>query len=348
MQPDGAIKVECVGDSAALEWDSFVAGTDGAAAYHLYGWRRLITDVFRKESHYLVARDDGRIRGVLPLVRLKSLLFGDFLVSVPYLAYGGVVAETPAVRRKLLLAAFDLSARLGVSHMELRHINAETADLPARTDKITMMLDLPDSPENLWKQLGGKLRAQIKRPQKEGAVCVSGGHELLSEFYAVFSENMRDLGTPVYPRKFFSRILDLMSTQARIFVVRWNARPVATGFVIGHKGTLEIPWASSLRRANSIGVNMLLYWAILEYACQADYRTFDFGRCTVGSGPHRFKKQWGASPRQLYWHYWLRDGRELPRLNHSNPRYGAAIALWQRLPLAVANRLGPLLIGNLP
>jgi serine/alanine adding enzyme len=211
-----------------------------------------------------------------------------------------------------------------------------------------MLLDLPGSADELWKQFGAKLRAQIRRPQKEGATCVAGGAELLPEFYAVFSENMRDLGTPVYPVRFFARILGFLPDATRLFVVRWNGAPVAAALVISHGDTLEIPWASSLRRANAIGVNMLLYWSVLEFACQSGHRVFDFGRCTVDSGPHRFKKQWGATPRQLYWHYWLRDGGELPRLNHSNPRYAAAIALWRRLPLAVANRIGPLLIGSLP
>jgi serine/alanine adding enzyme len=347
VRSDDSIVVEQAGDAAAAEWDRFVASSPAATTYHRYGWRGLAARVFGKETHYLLARQQGAVAGILPLVRLKSRLFGDFLVSLPYLSYGGVVACSGVVRERLLSEAIALATRLGVSHIEFRHRASDT-DLPARKDKVTMLLDLPDTAELLWKQCGAKLRSQVKRPQKEGAECVSGGMELLPDFYAVFAENMRDLGTPVYPQRFFAEILQLLDQQARVFVVRWRGVPVAAGFVIGHGATLEIPWASSLRKANAIGVNMLLYWSILEYACQAGYRVFDFGRCTVDSGPHKFKKQWGARPQQLYWHYWLRGGGELPRLNHSNPKFGAAIAVWRRLPLAVTNRLGPILIGNLP
>jgi len=348
MPVNGGIRIEQVREDAAGEWDAFVESTSAASLYHRYGWRHVIEQVFDRDTFYLAARQAGRICGVLPMVRLKSRLFGHFLVSMPYFNYGGVVGESPEIERELLTAGCALARDLGASHLELRHRAPSFDTLPVRTDKVTMLLDLPSSAEALWQAQGSKIRAQIKRPQKEGAVTVSGGPELLNEFYAVFAENMRDLGTPVYPRGFFGAILEAFPQAARIFVVRLAGRPVAAGFVIGHARVLEIPWASSLRRANAVGVNMLLYWSILEFACQQGYATFDFGRCTVDAGTYRFKKQWGAKPHQLYWHYWMRDGGEPPRLNHSNPKYEAAIAAWRRLPLAVANRLGPLLIRNLP
>jgi len=159
---------------------------------------------------------------------------------------------------------------------------------------------------------------------------------------------MRDLGTPVYPRSLFAAALSEFPQETRIFVVRHAGGPAAAGFVLGNRGTLEIPWASSLRRFNALGVNMLLYWAVLEYACAAGYRRFDFGRSTVDSGTYRFKRQWGAQPEQLHWHYWMRDGGAPPVLNHSNPKFKLAVSAWQRLPLSVANRIGPLVARNLP
>lgn len=211
-----------------------------------------------------------------------------------------------------------------------------------------MVLELPDSPDALKQALPAKVRSQIKRPQREGASAVSGREELLEDFYTVFATNMRDLGTPVYARTFFAAVLREFPAESRIFVVRHGADPVAAGLVLGHGRTLEIPWASSLRRANALSVNMLLYWSVLEYACMHGYRHFDFGRSTVDSGTFRFKRQWGAQPRQLYWHYWVRDGGQPPVLNHSNPKFRAAVTAWQRLPLFIANRVGPLLSRNLP
>lgn len=348
MSPDAEVRIEHLTDSSAAEWDGFVAGSREASLYHRYRWRTLVREVFGHDTHYLAARTGDRITGVLPLVRLKSRLFGDFLVSMPYFNYGGIVAESDMEGARLLRASADLALELGVSHVELRHRLRDCSDWPCRTDKVTMLLDLPADPDALWKGCGSKVRAQVNRPQREGATCEQGGAELLDHFYAVFAENMRDLGTPVYPRRFFGAILAAFPDAARLFIVRLASVPVAAGFVLSDGRTLEIPWASSLRRANAIGVNMLLYWRILEYACASGHAVFDFGRSTRDSGPYRFKKQWGAVPQQLYWHYWLREGGDLPELNPGNAKFSAAIAIWRHLPLAVTNRLGPLIIRNLP
>jgi serine/alanine adding enzyme len=343
-----ALRVTAVDDAWAPRWNAYAATAPDASIYHRYEWRALIASAFGHEGVYLAAEDEsGRVRGVLPLIRLRSALFGDFLVSMPYFNYGGVLADAEPVARALLEQAASHGKALSVSHLELRHI-AQIADWPVRTDKITMERRLPGSADELSKQLGSKLRSQIKRPVREGAVGVNGGAELLDEFYAVFARNMRDLGTPVYARRFFAEILARFPEAARVFIVRLKGKAVAAGFTLGSGERLEIPWASSLREANAVGVNMLLYWNVLEYACAAGYKVFDFGRSTVDSGTYRFKQQWGAEPRQLYWHYWLRDGGEPPMMNPHNPKYRLAVAVWQRLPLAVANRLGPLVVRNLP
>jgi len=348
MEADGQVDVAQIGDEAAADWDAWVTAAPAASIYHRYRWRHIVRKVFARETFYLAARRQGHLCGILPIVRLKSRLFGDFLVSVPYFNYGGVVGESGEVEQRLVDQACELARALGVSHLELRHRTGASASLPARTDKVTLLLDLPSSPAALLKSLDSKVRAQIKRPQREGATCRRGGAELLPDFYTVFAENMRDLGTPVYPKSFFAEMLAAFPTEASLFAVYLGGAPVAAGFVLGARGVLEIPWASSLRRANSVGVNMLLYWSILEFACQSGYSRFDFGRCTVDSGTYRFKRQWGAQPEQLYWHYWMREAGELPRINHSSPKFEAAIAAWRRLPLPIANRLGPLLVRNLP
>jgi len=342
-------RIEPVGDQDARHWDSYVQSRPEAAAYHRYGWRRVIRSVFGRETYYLGARAaDGALCGVLPLVRLRGLVVGDALLSMPYFTYGGVLASHTDTRTALVQGACDLGSRLGVDHVELRHRSNLCPGLPVRTDKVSMLLDLPSSAAELSKALPAKLRSQIKRPQREGVSVASGGEELLEEFYRVFAINMRDLGTPVYPRSFFGAVLREFPSQTRIFVVRHAQGPAAAGLVLGHGATLEIPWASSLRRFNALGVNMLLYWSVLEYACAAGYRRFDFGRSTLDSGTFRFKRQWGAQPEQLHWHYWLRGGGAPPVLNSSNPRFKLAVSAWQRLPLSVANRIGPMLARNLP
>jgi FemAB-related protein (PEP-CTERM system-associated) len=342
------LQVEAVDDSCAADWDAFVASEPGASVYHGYAWRRLVQSVFGHQTFYFAAREGAKIVGVLPLVRLKSRLFGDFLISVPYFNYGGVVAQSPQACDALLQHAAATAQSLGVSHIELRHRAAGQHTWPARTDKVAMLLELPATPEALQKTLPSKLRSQIKRPLREGVTCSFGGEELLDSFYAVFAENMRDLGTPVYPRRFFRAVLQTLGERARIALVRLREAPVAAALLVRHRDTTEIPWASSLRRVNGLGVNMYLYWSVLEFAVQQGSAVFDFGRSTLDSGTYRFKKQWGAEPLQLHWHYWLKGGGELPRLNPSNPKYRVAVAAWQKLPLPVANWLGPHLVKNLP
>jgi serine/alanine adding enzyme len=309
----------------------------------------VIERVFGRETLYLLARDaGGAVRGVLPLVQLKSRLFGNFLVSVPYFNYGGVLADSSGARRALLAAAIGVARERGAGHIELRHRDEPEVDWPVREDKVSMLLDLPDTEEALWRSFTSKLRAQIRRPEKEGAVTRQGGAELVGDFYAVFARNMRDLGTPVYPKGFFETIVSTFPGEAKLFVVDLEGKPVAAGLTLAHGSTLEIPWASSLREANPFGVNMLLYWSVLRDATRRGFGRFDFGRCSEGSGTHKFKRQWGAAEAPLSWHYWLPAGEAIPRLTPRNPKYRAAIALWRKLPVPVANVLGPRIVKNLP
>jgi FemAB-related protein (PEP-CTERM system-associated) len=351
MAAEGAtgLTIEPADEHSRAELAAFVARQPLAELYHDYRWRTVIESVFRHECHYLLARDSvGQVRGVLSLVRLRSRFFGDFLVSMPFFNYGGILADSPAAERALTEAAVTLGRECGVAHIELRHRAHQTLDWPAREDKVTMQLELPSTEQELFKSFDSKLRAQIRRPQKAGATPRDGGLELLDDFYVVFARNMRDLGTPVYSRRLFAAILEAFPESARIFVVDLKGVPVAAGFVLSHRGTLEIPWASSLRAANRDGVNMLLYWSALRHAVECGYKRFDFGRSSRGSGTYRFKEQWGAQPQQLRWHYWLARGGDLPRLNPDNPKYRLAIGLWKKLPLPAANFLGPLIVRNLP
>ncbi len=336
-------------DSAAAgAWDDFARTVPGGTLYHQTAWRRIFAGVFGWDTHYLEARGPAGLEGLLPLVRLRSRLFGDFLVSLPYVNYGGVVARSEAADRLLCAAAVQLADQLGVSHMELRELQPRGTDWPARTDKVGMRARLESSEEEQWRKLPSKLRSQVRRPQKEGATARIGGAELLPAFYAVFARNMRDLGTPVYGRSFFSAVARELQEHVDVAIVELQGTPVAAGLLIHSGGRTEIPWASSLRSANHLGVNMLLYWASLRRAIERGSTIFDFGRSTRDSGTYQFKRQWGAEPVPSYWHYWLRSGGDLPRLNPSNPKFAMAIAAWQRLPLWLANGLGPHIVRNLP
>jgi len=342
------MQVRHIDNDGAHAWNEYVASRPESSFYHRYEWREFYAGYFDKETEYLAAIDsDGELRGVLPLVRLKSWLFGDFFVSLPFVNYGGVVADNDQISDDLLAAAASLGAERGVSHLELRHANVDF-DMPCRTDKVAMCLELPKSIESLGKSIGSKRRSQIRRPLRENPEIRFGTVDLLDCFYDVFSRNMRDLGTPVYAKSMFRFLLDTFPENTMVVTIRVDDAPAAAAFLIFDNIRMEIPWASTVQTFNRISINMLLYWEVLKYSIEAGKTTFDFGRSTVDSGTYRFKKQWGAEPVPLHWHYWLAGGGGLPKLNPDNPKYRMAIRMWQNLPLSVANFLGPHIVRHLP
>jgi len=346
---DNSVSIVPLNTGDEASWNQYVINNPAASLYHRTEWRKLIKDTFGHESIYLLARDssNNNIKGILPLIRLKSRLFGDFLVSMPYFNYGGAIADNPAIEQKLITTANEQAKSLGVSHCEYRD-DIPREGLPARTDKVNMILRLPNTADALWESFSPKLRAQIRRPQRENPQILCGREELLDDFYHVFSRNMRDLGTPVYGKAFFANILKTFPEQSQIIVIRLENRPIATGFLLGDGDTLEIPWASTIRDVNHLSINMLLYWEVLRFAMVYQYRYFDFGRSSKNSGTLKFKRQWGAQAKQLYWHYWLDKNVEIPSLNPNNPKYALVIAAWKRLPISVTQLLGPMIVKNLP
>jgi len=332
-----------------ISWDRFVLDHPMGTGYQLMGWRRVMERAFGHRTFYLMARDEqGQVRGVLPLVFVSSRLVGRFLVSMPFVNYGGVLPDSFDAQRALLTAAVELATKLRATHIELRHQHLLQLDWTSKQHKVSMRLDLPREPETLMKRFPSKLRSQIRRAMKEDLTVRIEGVEILDDFYRVFARNMRDLGTPVYGRRFFETILEVFPKDARICAVYLRREPVAAGLLYGFQNTLEIPWASSDRRYNRLSANMLLYSSALDYACREGYEVFDFGRSTPHSGTYRFKEQWGARPVPLYWYHWSRDGRPVPDVSPANAQYDRAIQVWKRLPVSLTRLIGPSIVRNIP
>ncbi|WP_431685884.1 FemAB family XrtA/PEP-CTERM system-associated protein [Hahella sp. NBU794] len=330
-------------------WEEYVDQHLQASPYHKLWVKSFVESVYGHPCRFICALDESnRVVGILPLTQLNSRLFGNFIVSAPYFNYGGILADSKQVAQMLLADAVRWRDQVGASHIELRHLTTSNLGLPQRTEKLTFWLALPEREEELWLSFKPKIRAQIKRPQKEGAEITIGGAELLNDFYAVFARNMRDLGTPVYGKNFFHGFLSSYGESARVVIGRLNKTVVACAIVIGYGRRMEIPWASTLQEANSSGINMLMYWEILKFSIHQKYQIFDFGRCTEGSGTYKFKQQWGATPVRLHWDYGLAEGRDAPKLNPDNPKFKLVIAVWKRLPVWLTNTVGPLLVKYLP
>ena len=286
--------------------------------------------------------------GVLPLVVFRSRLFGTFVCSLPFVNYGGVLASSPEAAGALAAEARRLAAEHRATHVELRHIARQLPDEPVRQHKVTMLLPLQATVDAQWTALDNKVRNLIRKAEKSELTSESGGAELLDAFYAVFSVNMRDLGTPVYPKRFFAAVLRASGAAAHLHVVRHEGQPVAASMTIAHANRVEVPWASSLRTARTMNPNMLLYWHMLRQVIAAGGRVFDFGRSTPGEGTFLFKKQWKAEPVPLHWEYMLLSRDAPPDQSPGSGKFHMAIELWKKLPVPVANAIGPLIIGNIP
>lgn len=334
----------------SAQWDAFVHARPQASVYLLSAWPLLAREVFGHAAYFLEAEDvNGTLLGVLSLVRQKSFLLGNFMTSLPFFNYGGALSDHDEVALALMTRAQQLAMELGCSYLEFRDAQPRPGAWSVRKDKVSMVLQLPESFAKLSQQLGSKLRSQVKRVDREDSSVQVGGAELVDDFYEVFAENMRDLGTPVYPKRFFKALVERCAQHCHVLVVRRAGKPAAAAFLVIYNGFAEIPWAACLSSAKPLGFNMKLYWEVLSFVVERGCTQFDFGRSTIDAGTYKFKKQWGAQPVQLYWHRWQRNapkGGAEPMKESRVMRY--ATQIWQRLPLPIANALGPLVSPALP
>ncbi len=330
-------------------WDDYVDNHPGSKIYHKIAWKKIIEQAFEKKSLYFYVEQEGQIRGIMPLIKFSGFLTGKVLISLPFVNYGGMIYDNEKVRDAILAELQEVREREDADSVELRTSGYQQFELPERSNKITFLMDLPDSTDELMKQFKSKVRSQIRRPEKEEMYVKCGGSELLDGFYRIFCRNMRDLGTPVYGKKFFKTILNEIPDHSNIITVYTkNHLPVASAFIIGYGNIMEIPWASSLREYNRYSPNMLLYWEVMSEAIRQGRKIFDFGRGTKDGGTYRFKKQWGGEEVQLRWYYLLAEEAAMPELNKENPKYALAIRAWQKIPLSLANLIGPVIIKNIP
>lgn len=315
-------------------------------------WLAVLQDGLGHTPYALEFVRDERTCGVLPLALVRSILFGRFLVGLPYLNSGGVVADDDEAASALVDRAVALADRLDVRHLELRH--EQTIEHPSLTHRLThkvhMRLPLPETTGKLWDGLPSKVRNQVRKGQKLGLEVTWGVEDLMTEFYEVFSHNMRDLGTPTYGRRFFDAVLRHFGgpeRRAELCVVRAGGEAAAAGLLVHGCGVSEILSASSLRRHNPTNANMLLYWNLLERSVARGQGSFDFGRSTRDGSHYRFKKQWGAIEESAVWQYHVRSG-DPTDLRPESGKYRLMIQVWRRLPVGWTRVVGPPIVRGIP
>ncbi len=323
------------------EWEAYVDRCPSCWHYHKIGWKEVIETAYGHQCRYLVARENGSITGILPMAVIKSRLFGHSLTSLPFLDYGGLVADNSTVRDTLIARAIQMTDESHAGYLELRQTVSVTDTFRTGTHKVTLVLDLPVDPEQLLNALPSERRNRIRKARKSELSVEFHDRSMLPTFYNIWTENMRDLGSPPHSMKFFDTILRVFSDSSRLILVKYRQEYIGAALCLYEKEMLALPWVSSQRKYFELYPNNILYWEAMCFAIQQGCRRFDFGRSSVGSGTYTFKIRWGAKEVPLYWQFYTPGGRDLSLPATDNPKYRLALAVWKHLPVGITRLVGP-------
>ncbi len=333
------------GDESA--WDNYVAQHLETTFAHYSGWKKVVERSMGYEGTYLMALDNGRIVGVCPLFILSTGLFGTIGISVPFLDYGGILADNIQVEKLLVDKAEIIGGNDGCRYVELRQRSPLQCDLPISSRKITVLVSLQGGPEAVFGRLRQNVRNKIRKARKSG-VTVDCGIQYLSDFYRVYARNLRDLGTPVITKKFFETIADILPKQIRIYRATRQGKTIGAKVIFVDQKTCYFIWAAAIRENLCYSPVHALNWKAIEDACMAGCLHVDMGRSTENSTHHDFKKYWGMETKMLPYAYQLLNCNEIPGLNPDNPKFSLAIEMWKKMPMFLTRWLGPPLARRLP
>jgi FemAB-related protein (PEP-CTERM system-associated) len=340
------ISIRELEDGGEARWDEFVEHCPDATFFHLAAWRNILQSVFGHKARYLYAEQNGAIVGVLPLAEVRSWLFGNSLQSLPFCVYGGVAATIPLATVALHSAAKALAIERGVEHLEIRNREIKEPDWPRQDLYVTFRKTLhPEIDANLA-AIPRKQRAMIRKGMRNGLRTVIDNST--DRFFALYSDNVHRHGTPALPKRYFDTLLSVFGKDCEILTAE-DQNGVAISSVLSFFFRDEVLpyYAGDHRRARELAGNDFKYWELMRRSCEKGYRLFDFGRSKRGTGSFDFKTNWGFEPRPLSYEYLLLRGNGVPQNNPQNPKYRALIKLWRRIPIRVANVIGPYIARNL-
>ena len=341
------IKKLQAGDAATEErWDAFVIGCAQATFFHRAGWQRVLLSVFKHETHFLYAERDGQILGVLPLVHVNSFLFGRALVSLPFAVYGGVAASDETAALCLEREAQQLAVRLKVAHLEMRHVQARHSDWPRQDLYVTFRKALmPDDEANML-AIPRKQRAMVRKGIKNA--LRSDIDDGVDRFFGLYADNVHRHGTPALPKRYFCALREEFGSDCEVLTVSApDGRPLSSVLSFYFRDEVLPYYAGDDLAARELAANDFKYWELMRRACARGVKVFDYGRSKRGTGPYAFKKNWGFEPTPLQYEYCLYKRESVPQNNPSNAKFKLMIETWRRLPLGMANWLGPLVVRNL-
>jgi FemAB-related protein (PEP-CTERM system-associated) len=342
---DSLISVKTLQPQDAAKWDDFVMRCPDATFFHRAGWQPVIEGAFGHKTYFLYAELDGEIQGVLPLAEVKSMLFGHWLGSLPFCVYGGIAAISDEARQVLDAAAQKIAAERKVGHLEYRNIHPQHTDWHTKDLYVTFRKAIDPDEEANMNAIPRKQRAMVRKGIKFG---LQGEiDEDIDRFFAAYSASVHRLGTPVFSKRLFRLLKQTFGQDCEILTITNQGRTVASVMSFYFRDEVLPYYGGGTAEAREVAGNDFMYWELMRRACARGYKVFDFGRSKVGTGSHDFKKNWGFEPQPLHYEYQLHQSKAVPDTNPLNPKYQLFIKMWQRLPLPVANAIGPHIVKNL-
>jgi FemAB-related protein (PEP-CTERM system-associated) len=341
------VKQLALGDAAtAQRWDQFVMACPQATFFHRAGWQPIIQTVFRHTTYFLYVEVDGQIQGVLPLGHVSSWLFGKSLTALPFAVYGGVASHSEAARDALEQEAQRIAQGLGVDHLELRNVTRQHTDWPLQDLYVTFRKEiLPEEEANML-AIPRKQRAMVRKGIKNGLLAQTDANA--DRFFALYADNVHRHGTPAMPKKYFQALMDTFGADCEVLTVSApDGRPLSTVMSFYFRNEVLPYYAGDDEAARDLAANDFKYWELMRRACVRGLTVFDYGRSKQGTGSYAFKKNWGFEPTPLHYEYCLYQRDSIPQNNPSNAKYQLLIKTWRRMPIGLANWLGPFIVRNL-
>lgn len=332
--------------ATASRWDMFVDHCSEATFFHRSAWQRIIVDVFRHPAYFLYAEDENCIRGILPLVHVKSRLFGNALVALPFAVYGGIAAVDSEAVSVLEETAQKLAGGLGVDHLEFRNVAPRHPEWPTQDLYVTFRKSILPVPEDNMLAIPRKQRAMVRKGIKNGLISTVDRNT--DRFFALYADNVHRHGTPAMPKKYFDTLLQVFGQDCEVLTVNGpDGRSLSSVLSFYFRDEVLPYYAGDDESARHLAANDFKYWELMRRACERGIKVFDYGRSKRGTGSFAFKRNWGFEPQPLHYEYCLYKRDAIPQNNPNNPKYKLFIEAWRRMPISLANRLGPYIVRNL-
>ena len=332
--------------TTAKRWDDFVFACPQASFFHRAGWQSIVAQVFRHETYFLFAESDGLVQGVLPLAHVNSWLFGNSLVGLPFAVYGGVAAANDAAADVLETEAQSIAKQLGVDHLELRNVQPRHANWPQQDLYVTFRKAiLPDEEANML-AIPRKQRAMVRKGIKNGLSSAIDAD--VDRFFALYADNVHRHGTPAMPKSYFRALRKEFGADCEVLTVSApDGRALSSVMSFYFRDEVLPYYAGDDESARELAANDFKYWELMRRSCARGLKVFDYGRSKQGTGSFAFKKNWGFEPQPLHYEYCLYKRDAIPQNNPSNAKYKLMIETWRRMPIGLANWLGPFIVRNL-